>query len=625
MTIIILIILLSIAFLSVSYLAGFLVLLPFMGWLDRQSPNVSFFLKVHAGLWALTAAVATYYTAGKTVLSYLVLAYLYGIVKEGKKPGIKFRLEFAPWGLLSAVLICFVAWQAVRSGFFIEEIVYLGDLDYGIYITVAEYLRKTGIENPSPWYALAPGVENLPFTPYHYGDLWMNTLFGAWDSRIAPFYWYNLSFVPFLGALACFVCLVLVEELIGRPLLVWEKLLALILPFSVGWLYVFYPKIAFVLSPFIQTKFALAFLLIVSGILFLIMGHKHLFFFSLSFAFIVNVVHAPVLVGGAILFDWVVHRRIRWGRAYWALLAPIAYILCFYFLFGAFDTSAAPVFKGWQAYFLAAGKIAAHATIYFVIFNFPLFVIGYLIFRIRVNLPPRTKQVLLFVGCLYFCASFLWAAGNFLVESFQFYVGLAAQFAVVFYMALLSVALGQEKSGFLQKAVKVILAAQLFLSLVFLTLYYNQRQSTYSREFIAEAQASLSLLRPLGAYLPNQDALDVWGADPRMCVPCNFLKVIGQGYWAYSISVPENVSQTAFPERTTAIMAAPFYQYLQQLKEDGQHETYEQAQLSFLREARVDFIVVEAGARIPKEMRNIVIDEIEDRLSGTRILLLSRH
>lgn len=610
----------SLCLLAISYLAGSLALLPFMDRVNQQGPNVSFFFKVHAGLWALTTAVAIYYTSGKTILSYLVLAYLYFVVKKGKRQGLKIKIEYSSFGLFSAVLPCFVVWQAVRSGFFTEEIAHLGDVDYGIYITVAEYLRQTGIENPSPWYALAPGAENLPLTPYHYGDLWMNHLFGLWGRQIAPFYWYNLSFIPFLGSLSCFICLVLVEKLVGRKLLKWEKLIALLLPFSVGWLYVLYPKVAFILSPFVQAKSSLIFLLITNGLLFWTLKKRFLFFFCLSSFFIINIVYAPVLVSGAILFDWLLQRKIRWDNSFFILLAPPAYFLSFYTLFGTFDTAATPVFPGWQDFLRSAAKIGAYTTLYFVIFNFPLVVIGWMLYSARIRVPSKVREILLFLACLYFCSSALWAVSTFLVDSFLFYTVLANQFSIVLYLILFSVALKQRG---LSLSVKVILGVHLFLSLIFLAFYYDQKQSGYGRDFIAETRQPLYSLRPLGAYLPNETEMDVWEADPRMCIPCNFLKAIGPNYWAFSISVPEDISQTAFPERMTAIMAAPFYQYIQQLKERGAYQSYEEAQLAFLKEANVEYVVVEKGAFVPETIRDIAVRELKDSLSGTRVLILS--
>lgn len=624
MSIIIFIILSSICLLALSYLAGSLALMPFWGWINRQEAHASLFFKVHAGLWALTTGIAVYYTSGKTILSYLVFAYLYIVLKKGKRNREKPKIEIASLGLLSLVLICFIVWQAIRTGFFVEEIKYLGDLDYGIYITVAEYLKKTGVENPSPWYAVAPGGENLPFTPYHYGDLWMNLLFGFGNSQIAPFYWYNLSFVPFLGALTCFFCLVLVEKLVSRQLLPLEKLIALLLPFSVGWLYVFYPKMAFIISPFVHVKLNLIFLLIASGFFCIVINNKPLFFFCLSFSFIINIIYAPILLVGSFLYEVLMERKVKWANAYLLLIIPMMYFVCFYSIFGTFETSATPVSIDLQVYLWAAVKICAYTSIYFILFNFPLFLIGWILFRAQIHISSLSKRMILFLICLYFCASVLWAISSFLVESFQFYTGLATQFAILLYLLFFILSLNQGDSSASVRAIKIILGVHLLLSLIFLTFYYDQRQSAYSHEFINDAESSLSSLSQLGGYLPNEDAMDVWEADPRMCTPCNFLKAIGNNYWAYSLSVPENISSTAFPERTTAIQAAPFYQYIQQLKKKGVYNSYEEAQLAFLKSANIGYIVVEKGALVPAAIQAMVSREIEDDLSGTKVLLLSR-
>lgn len=170
----------------------------------------------------------------------------------------------------------------------------------------------------------------------------------------------------------------------------------------------------------------------------------------------------------------------------------------------------------------------------------------------------------------------------------------------------------------------VLLCIQLSYGFISTVFIYQQRDSVYASHFINNVSERLPGKNSIGVSINNLDILTTYNADPRMCIFCNFLKKVGDGYWANQISVPEKIENLKFMERKQAVELSPFYRFIQKQKKEGKYQGYEKAQLDFIDRYKVDFAVVEVGAPIPPQILSCADTVLVDNHSGVRLVLLKR-
>lgn len=188
--------------LGLYWMAGAL-LLPLLAEVQKLPPSARLFLRLVLGFFGTTVLVALYYTSGYTVMALTLPAF--GVIlwlrrKEIRRISTKdFGIEWKSAAEVLAAAALLVLVQLYRNDYFNAEVVSMGYYDFGIYATVAEYLKIAGIETSSPWYQLfAESADGLA-KPYHYGDLWSLVL--LFDlSPAAPIDNYIYVWIPLINA-----------------------------------------------------------------------------------------------------------------------------------------------------------------------------------------------------------------------------------------------------------------------------------------------------------------------------------------------------------------------------------------------------------------------------------------
>jgi hypothetical protein len=97
------------------------------------------------------------------------------------------------------------------------------------------------------------------------------------------------------------------------------------------------------------------------------------------------------------------------------------------------------------------------------------------------------------------------------------------------------------------------------------------------------------------------------------------LKTIGKGKWVNSISVPEDLNNFEFPERISDVSSSPFYNFIQQQKNNNTFINYKTAQKNFIQQNDIDFILLENGAVLPQELESILSKIYVDDVSQIRL------
>jgi len=264
--------------------------------------------------------------------------------------------------------------------------------------------------------------------------------------------------------------------------------------------------------------------------------------------------------------------------------------------------------------------------------SFIFFAPGYLaaifLFQNRSALNKHQQEVIALPIMLISIAALSRAFLSDNIEGFQFDILLqtpAAAFLLLGCLTILRQNAGHTApTEFQRKILILLISAQLAYGVLSTVVSSLPKRPAVEKTFVLQVKEALKDRSKIGAFIVNQETMNSFTADPRMCLFCNFLKHIGNGYWANQINLPASLDEVKFKERTNATELSPFFRFLEMLKRENNYLNYEDAQMRFIQANAVDFIVIENGAAIPKGILNGTLSMISDPLSGTTVLLLRR-
>jgi len=380
----------SIVFL-ITWVIGCLFSIPLLGNLSLP-PLVAFFIRLATGHIAICTVWSLWFTGGCTI--FTGVATLYGAVVFLKRKEVTIRpltsvliadLKHLLAGLAILPLILLVL--LYRSGWLDPEIIYASMQDHGIYTTLAEYLKITGVEVSSPWYqtfdVAADGVPKI----YHYEDFWY--LAFALDCRVGgnPLDGYNYIFTSVVSLLNCFgnaaLCVCLKERCEKKWWLLPLALGCVMFSFGIEglrWTNNFdvntmhYPKIA---ALPIWVAFGLAARRY---------GLRYADLLAFGALALSDLRFQPtILVSAGLLYSW-----LYWKTKSHEHLVAIAMLVgcavfyySFYLFFGSMDNSGGTIVRqggdGWWFYF--SKELAAALVKHFVFFFPAYFALAYLLFK----------------------------------------------------------------------------------------------------------------------------------------------------------------------------------------------------------------------------------------------------
>ena len=638
------ILIISAAVLFTIYITGYL-LSYFLVGKNEIPPSISFFTKLALGYMAIPVAYSLFFTKGYTILSGVLILFLIATFLNRKNWGFSkflFKKEIKYFSLGILIVWGLVIFQCWRYGFFDEIYFHAYRQDNGIYVTVAEYLKITGIETPSPWYQLidvsADGVAKI----YHFEDFWFFAhILGFLPDR--PLDLFNYVLAPVLGGVQFFASLALLEALrknghtgfleitfaLGSVLLImwmpmdfteWSKVLHINV--------LTYPKVAVlpILVPFVLVadKYNI----------------KYLGGLAFGFIIISDPLFLPTVFGASVIYlGWMYYAKkeikelVNLAFVFFAII----YFFAFYSVFGSLENSSKfdPTLTE-HSYFIGFFKNITFSSVRHLIFFLPAYLtIFFLLCFYRKNLTLFEKGAL---GLLLFILGFssvTWGIMNKNFGSFQFDTSTQTTFGalllVTCFFILKEITIKENYKNAVKKILLILMLGQFIYGTIFSNiLMANKMELGVEKSFVQKAEAVLQDKNKIGAAITNTDKFAPEGydltayieADPRICFFCNFLKHIGEGYWANQIDVPLSLNDLRNKGSATAVELSPFYRFVQKLKKEKKFTTLENAQMEFIKKYKIDFVVVEQGASIPEFILQKSEIILEDGFSNTKLVLL---
>ncbi len=611
--------------LALSYAAGWLLWAPF-GPAGRDDA-LSCFGKLALGAVSLTTGFAVFHTGGRTVCLGFVLIYLGALAKinKGYSRTKKTQIEWKELLLVFMAAFAYLVIQWLTNQYFNPAVASLGDEDYGIYAATAEYLKQAGVERPSPWYELSGIASTRLAEPYHYPDLWLAAI--TQSARLSTLSAYNYVYLP----VVCSICFAANRAVITRysggrltgffipflaiyfPAMFWGW------PFSGGYNYPIW----------IWAKTAPAYWLL-AGALMLIRDKKGRIpaLAVLSGLPVLNAVYAPVTgIFFLVIAGWSLFREGRkWTQILADLLIPVfaaGFLTGFYAFYGEWVVGSESARIPLDAYAWRAIRGWSAAVVKHLVFVWPLFLLAAALFyRDRTRMKAEGKFLgtwLILVLSGVFCKGIFNANGE--VE--QFFLLTANPLAAISFVFLTG--LSFEVSGKRRDLSTYTFGILFVLIWSFVQVAFIRPQHpVVNGNFLKDAIAGLNGKNPIGAALADPEQENFYTADPRMCLFGSFLGLTGKGYWVNALSVPENEEQFRFPERTGAIRRSPFFRFIRDQKRKGDFVDYSHAQMDFIQQQAIDFVVVEKGAEIPLPIQHCAQKTLTDPLTGVRLLILGR-
>ncbi|MFT4696369.1 MAG: hypothetical protein ACI8RY_001544, partial [Urechidicola sp.] len=157
-------------------------------------------------------------------------------------------------------------------------------------------------------------------------------------------------------------------------------------------------------------------------------------------------------------------------------------------------------------------------------------------------------------------------------------------------------------------------------SFYIITNNFQQRGNPVGNDFLSEIKEALKNKNPIGVFLKDSEKEENhFRVSTYMFLFATELKTIGKGKWVNSISVPEDLNNFEFPERISDVSSSPFYNFIQQQKNNNTFINYKTAQKNFIQQNDIDFILLENGAVLPQELESILSKIYVDDVSQIRL------
>ena len=297
-------------------------------------------------------------------------------------------------------------------------------------------------------------------------------------------------------------------------------------------------------------------------------------------------------------------------------------IFIFYFLFGRYNTYYDATSNIELTNYLKEFMITSFRDVLAraVFFYMPIIILMSWVWMNRSQLSVFEKQIFSFSGVLLSVTIFFRGLLNYNHESLQISQIIFNPILTILLLFIFTILV---KNKFFIKKYKrwiyVLIIIHLSSSTYVLLNKYTQREHIGSLDFLNRMEIELKELSPLGVFIRFSAETDFHSVSPHLCHFAEPLKLIGKNKWVNSISVPENLEDFPFPERISSIADAPFFKFIQDQKKRGVYISYSNAQKEFIEINNIDFVLIEEGVTLSKELKSIIEKIITDESSGIRL------
>lgn len=571
------------------------------------------------GIFTLVSVFAFASTGFNTILLGLLIAGLYLFIETRHNRLIDISIQFEKgdlsflgkvWIELSLVALAVIAYRysfVAPGGYFIEG----SYPDYVFYAKVSKYLTETGVERTDLDYIFS----NTSLTPYHYFDLWINSMFVRLLDQNAVAAMIFISYT--IGISAVWLGFVALAE-VHLSVTIKVKILGFILLFMCGLYLGGLVQHSLIISTGVFTKHVLNYSKLYPTFLILLLVAQRdwdrelsvITSLLLSLIFL-NISLAPgvfVCMGLILLIRLFKLRKIDWPLVAKASVAGV-FIIAFYFLNADHATG------GWSfeasnyaqlEFWVTVRNIIIGAALQQVIMYGALFVIVFWVTRnrIKVLLKPFAIASLFFVSFIL-----PWALLHQNPNSVQLFSNFYVPFLTCFAVALV---LREIKNAQIQSH-KIALTLTLVVYCCFsFFIDARERAQLSKNEFaigkLPEYQKFFGqVTNPVGVYFRDKfswsEKADVFGA-----LDAKFQQFVDRpGFHTVSLSsfdVPIDSTGLNSAYETNLIKQSVFYKYVMQQNPNLEsksikRELIEQYQLEFIQDYEVEFILTPYNCKLP--------------------------
>jgi len=618
----------------------------------------AFFAKSLTGLTVSVILFSIVFTSFKTIHLGLILVALitaYEIYRAKKSRGLETPAQVSQSKSLKRSLIpLFILSLVIYSWFACLLIKWQGDFGYFMpdkdkvyYSNISLMLLQTGEENREGITNLY--AENTGTAPYHYFDLWFNSMLSFFTRTPSLVVMYLLCF-PIFNLLASAGVLSLFEKRGAiKPL---HIIFSFLLLFVGGCYFTGEPKMVYAQNfsetpmEFMGEKFGIFYLF---GILALLLFLDDLFVAALSVLLvfpILSISTLPGFAGGLLLFLLLaglfkILSRPDALRLFLYLLAVVLFISFFYFFTG--DMHANPYLKNGLRVYTDLDEmnfLSFKVTIAELLYRVKLYPWRTFLLHLPFLIPTiwmlrgnrSLKGLLMLVFCIY--ASSLLAFGIFykLFDASQFYTNNLVFINLSLLLgAVLFISSGFERPLRVSRLLGISLIFFLLLGKIFFSWLAHEknksRNDLYGDEFLTaisvlntkekEQVAVLYTAQPgENMYSEDKNGLQVLYLSfmPGM-LPAVDMNVFEMNDWSNDPPIAQ--IQKAY------IRNSPFYRFVMGQVSRGDFKNIAQSKMDFIMEKKIKYLVLFKGAEAGNEIRPLVKKVIRDERSGHRFLVLN--
>lgn len=623
------------AFAAAAYISGHL-LLHVCGLAPRKDAALWNFV---AGIMLLTTAYATVHAHGRSILASNLLLFAMAVVfkRQGRTEASSSPTPFlrtlwptgkeAIWSLLALSFIFLLNLSVLfdlRNG-----AARLLNKDYSFYTRLAASLRDHGVEN-----TLVEAY--LPFKgslgPYHYFEVWLaagiSHLTGFHDQFALALQANSLLFFgSFLGAMA------LLRELDVHMVIrssVTKMLLALSLLFITvaKWLYpVWIPLLSMDVwgaSMFAMPKNAIVYVLLFPMVIALLRGQ----WMTLSLlACTVATAYTPV----APVVFLTVGTLLLWAA--WQKLTTLAHVLrCFipmvvltiaiaalYIFLGdqgqmGFSTSDPISHSPTPLAIKTMVNIAGKGTLQILITTFPFLLLGYWALR-RVEIFWRILLLFILTACF---GLLVYAVMHGMHDSVQLWTIIYLPVANIFIWSILTLTLLHYKFGRPQHAVALLfLLVLMYMNIPAFHAYKSPTGMEYQPITVVPGTS------PRFAFITDKDDYTTVFTKLEDVYIGSTHSLMRQFDPLYITCISNQIipSDNEFQENRQK--SSTFLRYVEELKAKGEFSSYEQAQIQFVQQFKVDYLLVSRQRPLPSYLQELFDPHTSQSVDGYAVYV--RH
>ena len=622
--------------------------------IKTSKPFLNLFIKLALGLFLSVIIYSFIRTGGKTIHLVFIPLVLFVWITNGFK-NLNFNIQFSipktsikPIAYLLVLNIIIFGWKAFYVYAHNGEFPMVLNMDDLCHVNRAMFFNKFGIETTDLNYIQLPdGVQ-----PFHYFEAWsvaaiqFFTNLNYWLSEQLILYplfagiivsgiWsiaerYSLKRVTYFMCFGIlFISGFMIHELTNIQFFKWASAIQLN-----------------AIDEFWALKLSVVYIILLASILLYIYNLKRLSILTLLILPIISITLGPailstvfILFAFGTLFKGSSLRLItRKGDIFAPILIGV-FILLFYSVFKASTDfisipGASGIFDELNTIAKLKHKfiISVEKIIQLVILYSPFIVIGLIVIKkLRNNLDYQDLIIKIKILLMVIVVALpMWSLFHSVFGGSEFfnYPSVAILNIISFIFLILLVNLVNLKWQKITLGLFVIVSFGFFSYRSYQTLVRMQStngSNLYSLEYLKSVNSIInSLENKNGCKIENPNGSDF--SDAHDHHGFHLVSMHNEPYSLISISRYKAVKEiiTLEKEETRFLQTLPFNRYVEIQKQNGKFISLNHSQESFIKERKIEFLIVEFGESIPTTLRSIIKEQVLDPNTNETFVLLDK-